>query len=293
MGTATMVRIFHMALRETYGMSLSDQTTLKTLQEQVECRSGVSVADQRLVCNGRQLDDANKTLEDMNIQTKAIIYLLDKPKDACWAWCATGACPEGSRCKWSASHKIDLSPRYVEHLCNQISCEIEQAPQSSAPGSQALQIRDADAPWLNETGFECDRTGNHEVQQYEMAPNYGNLQQAPDLQRPRQYRKLQQQQPRQMPHYGNLHPRQQCQQPQQPQYVTLQQHQQQQQHMCANLRHQHQQQGNYGNLQVPFEEVQRRQQAAMQHMQAQFQRHEEFNVPVYKPQAPPGHSGEF
>jgi len=65
--------------------------------------------------------------------------------------------------------------------------------------------------------------------------------------------------------------------------------------MYANLQHQHQQQqqGSYGNLKRPFEEVQLRQQAAMQHMQAQFQRHEEFNVPVYKPQGPSGHSGEF
>merc|ERR1711988_585446 len=45
-----------------------------------------------------------------------VLYLLPRQPHVCREWAATGACSRGRRCYQKATHTMEFSPRYVEHM---------------------------------------------------------------------------------------------------------------------------------------------------------------------------------
>merc|ERR1719478_1416315 len=109
-----MVRVNDTKRGLVIGMSLAADTLIAEIQSQIEIRLEVPVASQRLIFGGRELDP-NKTLEELNIHIKEVLYLLPRQPHVCREWAATGACSRGRRCYQKATHTMEFSPRYVEH----------------------------------------------------------------------------------------------------------------------------------------------------------------------------------
>ena len=113
--------------------------------------------------------DPSKTLEELNVQAKDIIFLFRRcPAHVCREWAATGACSKGRRCYQKGTHAVEFSPRYIEHYekgenkgksdarqgkgcCNlfsQTSASLTCSSQTAAPASLSPHT----TPLLNTTG---------------------------------------------------------------------------------------------------------------------------------------------
>merc|ERR1711998_538385 len=110
----TMVRINVTERDVVFGMQFGADALISDIQIAIEQRASVPVASQRLIFGGRELDPT-KTLEELNIHPKEVLYLLPRLPHVCREWAATGACSRGRRCYQKATHTVEFSPRYVEH----------------------------------------------------------------------------------------------------------------------------------------------------------------------------------
>ena len=57
--------------------SKEDDPTIKMVKEYIQSKEGISVADQRLIIAGKQLDD-NKTVKDYNWNKETCVHLVVK-----------------------------------------------------------------------------------------------------------------------------------------------------------------------------------------------------------------------
>jgi len=123
---------------EVFGLSFTADTLVSDIQVVIEARTGVAVAEQRLIFGGRELD-ASKTLEELNIHPKEMLYLLPRLPHVCREWAATGFCSRGRRCYQKATHTVEFSPRYVEHHAKISSPAVPSVPgPSCAAGSDTV-----------------------------------------------------------------------------------------------------------------------------------------------------------
>jgi len=116
------------------GFSFAPDTLIEHIQMEIELRLEVPVDSQRLIFGGKELDPT-KTLEELNIATKEVLFLLRRQPHVCREWAATGACSRGRRCYQKVTHTMEFSPRYVEHH-HKISEAKTSSESSSASSSK-------------------------------------------------------------------------------------------------------------------------------------------------------------
>jgi len=104
------------------------------IQAAVECRTGIPVADQRLIFGGRELD-GSKTLEELNVHPKEVLHLLPRLPHVCREWAATGSCSRGRRCYQKCTHTVEFSPRYVEHHAKHKDTSESSSPSTTPPAT--------------------------------------------------------------------------------------------------------------------------------------------------------------
>jgi len=95
----------------------------------------------RLLSRGQQLD-LNKSLEEQGCRTKDTLFLLDTlSPDICSEWARIGRCPLGAKCVHAHSHKMEHSPRYVEHRAAEIARNSSSSSSTPEP-SPSLHPRE-------------------------------------------------------------------------------------------------------------------------------------------------------
>merc|ERR1711939_456099 len=115
---------------EVFGLCFSADALVSDIQLVIESRTGVPVDNQRVIFGGRELDPT-KTLEELNVHPKEMVYLLPRLAHVCREWAATGFCSRGRRCYQKKTHTVEYSPRYVEHHAKTAS--LAGMPKPAAP----------------------------------------------------------------------------------------------------------------------------------------------------------------
>jgi len=67
---------------KTITMDLEDSDSISTIKQKIQDKEGIPADQQRLVFNGKQLED-DKTVGDYNIQAEANIHLVLRLKGGC------------------------------------------------------------------------------------------------------------------------------------------------------------------------------------------------------------------
>lgn len=112
---------------ETIRIRFDDSIPLSQLCSLLDLPNG-----SRLLTRGKELD-LTKSLEQQGCQTKDTLFLLDAiPSDHCAEWARTGRCSDRN-CPKAHSHKMQNSPRYVEHRAAQIARESKSTSATSSP----------------------------------------------------------------------------------------------------------------------------------------------------------------
>jgi len=174
---------------ELVGLSVPSSARVSEVQAAIEGRLGVPVAGQRLIWGGRELDE-QKSLDELNILPREVLYLLPRHHHVCREWAATGSCSRGRRCYMKATHTVENSPRYVGHKAAKPTAQQGFAPQPPStarprPSYGVLTPQDPLSSEGSAPSFQGETGGSRPVMPTPMPANWGGgaLALGPRLQR--------------------------------------------------------------------------------------------------------------